>query len=310
MAVFDRFRRPPGAAIIMVPRHRNLPIRAAGLLLVAMLLFSAQDVALKWLTSGYSVPQVIFFGRILAVPLSLYLAIRSGGLGQIRSRRPASHFFRVGLTAADMLMFTTSISLLPLADTVTIGFAAPLIMTALSVPLLKEKVGIQRWAAVVVGFIGVLVVMQPSGAGYGLGAMLALGSAAAFAMVLILTRSLTNTDTVPCMIFWNSMGMAIIMGVLMIPSWRTPVGEDIWIFALNALTGAIGQLLITESFRHGEVSLLAPIQYTSLLWAALFGFVFFHDVPTLTLIVGAVIIIASALYIIEREARQARQPRA
>jgi drug/metabolite transporter (DMT)-like permease len=292
--------------------HSHAPARAALLLMIAMLLFAAQDVALKWLTSGYGVPQVIFFGRFLAVPLALVLAWRNGGLGQLMSRRPGGHLLRIGFTAGDMLMFTTSISMMPLADTVTIGFAAPLIMTVLSILFLREKVGIRRWSAVGIGFVGVLIVMQPSGAGYGLGAMLALGSAASFAMVLILTRALTNTDSIPCMIFWNSMGMAILMGVLMVPDWRTPTGDDIWIFAVNALTGAIGQLLLTESFRHGEVSFLAPIQYTSLLWAAIFGFLFFADVPTPTLLLGAGIIIGSALYIIEREARlgrsRSRQP--
>jgi drug/metabolite transporter (DMT)-like permease len=196
---------------------------------------------------------------------------------------------------------------MPLADTITIGFAAPLIMTVLSVFLLKERVGARRWAAVIVGFIGVVIVMQPSGAGYGTPALFALGSAGAFAAVLILTRSLAATESVPCLMFWNSAAVSAAMAVAMLPHWRTPTGLDIGVFAINAATGAVGQMLITEAFRLGEVSLLAPIQYTSLLWAACFGILIFHDAPTVTLLIGAGVIIASTLYIVEREARMARR---
>ena len=289
------------------PGRHHLPVRAALTLAAAILCFSGQDVALKWLSTDYGIAQSLFFGRILAVPLALWLALRAGTLAQLRTRRPFRHLLRAGCTISDMTMFVASISLMPLADTITIGFAAPLIMTVLSVFLLKERVGPRRWAAVIVGFLGVVIVMQPSGAGYGPPALFALGSATAFATVLILTRSLAATESVPCLMFWNSGIVSAAMAVAMLPSWRTPTGLDLGIFAINAATGAIGQKLITEAFRLGEVSLLAPIQYTSLLWAAFFGFLVFGDKPTLTLLFGASIIIASTLYIVEREARLARR---
>ena len=289
------------------PGRHHLPVRAALLLAGAMLCFSAQDAALKWLSADYGIAESLFFGRFLAVLLALYLANRSGGLAQLRPRRPLLHLLRAGFTISDMSMFVASISLMPLADTITIGFAAPLIMTVASVFVLKERVGPRRWIAVIIGFIGVVIVMQPSGAGYGPPALLALGSATAFAGVLILVRRLATTESVPCLIFWNSTAVSGVMAVAMLPHWRTPAGMDIGIFAANAVTGAIGQMLITEAFRLGEVSLLAPIQYTSLLWATMFGFLIFHDKPTGTLLIGAGIIIASTLYIVEREARLARQ---
>lgn len=289
------------------PGRHHLPVRAALLLAAAMLCFSGQDVALKWLSADYGIAQSLFFGRILAVPLAAWLALRSGGLSRLRGRRPFMHLLRAGFTISDMTMFVASISLMPLADTITIGFAAPLIMTVLSVLLLKERVGPRRWSAVIIGFVGVVIVMQPSGAGYGPPALLALGSAGSFAFVLILVRRMAATDSVPCLMFWNSSVVSVVMAAVMVPHWRTPAGLDIAIFAVNAAAGALGQMLITEAFRLGEVSLLAPIQYTSLLWASLFGFLVFHDKPTVTLLVGAGIIIASTLYIVEREARLARQ---
>ena len=206
----------------------------------------------------------------------------------------------------DMLCFMAAVWLMPLADAITIGFAAPLFMTLLSVPLLRERVGPRRWTAVLLGFVGVVIVMQPSGAGYGLPSLLALGSALAFALIVILTRVLTAIESVPCLMFWNSGIVASAMAVLMLPEWRAPTGWGIWVFMLSAGIGAVAQLLTTEAFRLGEVSLLAPIQYTSLLWAGLFGFAIFGDAPTATLLIGAAVIVASTLYIVEREARLAR----
>ncbi len=286
-------------------RH-HLPVPAALLMAAAILSFSVQDAAIKWLSRDYGLAQIIFFSRILAVPLAVLLAYRSGGLAQLRAKRPLLQVARASLTICDMLCFTAAVWLMPLADAITIGFAAPLFMTMLSVPLLKERVGPRRWTAVLLGFIGVLIVLQPSGAGYGLPSLYALGSALAFSLLIILTRVLTATENVPCLMFWNSGIVASAMFILMLPEWRTPTGWGIWAFALSAGIGAVAQLLITEAFRLGEVSLLAPIQYTSLLWAGFFGYVIFSDAPTMTLLIGAVVIVASALYIIEREARLAR----
>jgi drug/metabolite transporter (DMT)-like permease len=272
----------------------------------AILSFSVQDAAIKWLSRDYGLAQIIFFSRILAVPLAVLLAYRSCGLGQLRTRRPLLQIARASFTVCDMLCFTAAVWLMPLADAITIGFAAPLFMTILSVPLLKERVGPRRWTAVLLGFIGVAIALQPSGAGFGLPSFYALGSALAFAVLIIFTRMLTATETVPCMMLWNSGIVASVMFIAMLWNWHTPTGWGIWIFLLSASIGAVAQLLITEAFRLGEVSLLAPIQYTSLLWAGFFGYVIFGNSPTLTLLVGAAVIVGSALYIVEREARLAR----
>jgi drug/metabolite transporter (DMT)-like permease len=296
-------RRPP--ATPRAGRH-HLPVPAALLMTAAILAFAVQDAAIKWLSRDYGLAQIIFFSRILAVPLAVLLAYRSGGLAQLRTRRPLLQVVRASFTICDMLFFTAAIWLMPLADAITIGFAAPLFMTMLSVPLLKERVGPRRWTAVLLGFIGVVIVLQPSGAGFGLPSLYALGSAFAFAVLIILTRVLTATENVPCLMFWNSGIVASVMFILMLWDWRTPSGWGIWIFIFSAGIGAVAQLLITEAFRLGEVSLLAPIQYTSLLWAGFFGYVIFSDAPTPTLLLGAAVIVASTLYIVEREARLAR----
>ncbi|HUL06663.1 MAG TPA: DMT family transporter [Candidatus Acidoferrum sp.] len=297
--------QPPPSTTPRAGRH-HLPVPAALLMTAAILAFSVQDAAIKWLSKDYGLAQIIFFSRILAVPLAVLLAHRSGGLAQLRPKRPLLHVLRASFTVCDMLCFTAAVWLMPLADAITIGFAAPLFMTMLSVPLLKERVGPRRWTAVLCGFIGVVIVLQPSGAGLGPASFYALGSALAFAILIILTRTLTASEAVPCMMFWNSGLVATVMLVLMLPHWHTPSGWGIWVFLLSAGIGAVAQLLITEAFRLGEVSLLAPIQYTSLLWASFFGYAIFGDAPTPMLLLGAAVIVASTLYIVEREARLAR----
>jgi drug/metabolite transporter (DMT)-like permease len=281
----------------------HAPVKGVALMAAAVAAFSAQDATMKWLTDGYGVPQILFFGRLLAVPLAMALALRAGGMGLLKTRRPAQHALRGLYVIATMLLFTYALKLLPIADAIAICFAAPLFMTALSVPLLRERVGPRRWAAVAVGFGGVIVILQPSGAGFGLPGLLALGSAGAYALLLIASRKLTATENGPCLMFWNSFSMVAIMGAAMAWDFRMPVGVDIAVFAGAAVFGALGQLFVTEAFRYGEVSLLAPIEYTALIWATLYGWLLWGHLPTLTVLAGAAIIIASSAYIVQREAR-------
>jgi drug/metabolite transporter (DMT)-like permease len=206
-----------------------------------------------------------------------------------------------------MTLFMIALKLLPLADAIAIGFASPLFCTALSVPLLKERVGPRRWAAVFIGLCGVLVILQPSGTGFGTGALAALGACFAYAFLLIASRAMSATESVPCLMFWNAFTMFVVMGGWMIFDWRTPTGTDIYIFGQIAVIGAIGQYLVTAAFRHGEVSLLVPIEYLGLVWATALGYIFWSDIPTLTVFAGAAIIIASSAYIIHRETRTSRR---
>jgi drug/metabolite transporter (DMT)-like permease len=285
-------------------RQIHAPVVATLLVLATYFVWMVHDTIIKLLTSGYAIPQIIFFGRALAVPISFFLTTKRVGLGGLRSHRIGSHFLRALSSLADIVFFVSAIALTSLANTTTITFSAPLIMTILSAVFLHENVGWRRWTAVVMGFLGVLIVLQPSGAGLGVASIFAIGSAVAYAIFLILTRAMTRHEPVPVMILWNSGLVMIFMGIWMIPVWRTPTPED-WVrFIAIAVTGAIGQFTTTEAFRMGEASLLAPLQYTSLIWAALFGYVVFDDVPSATLWVGAAVIMMSALYIVLYEHRK------
>ena len=287
-------------------RQTHAPAIASVLTLVAMVIWTAHDVFIKLLTAGYSIPQIVFFSRILAVPLGLYLMIGKSGFLGVHPSRVGQHLFRAALSIIDMLCFASALALTSIANTITINFAAPLIMTILSVLFLRERAGWRRWLAVIVGFVGVVVVLQPSAAGFSAASFFALGSAVAYAVFLTLTRAMTAHEPVSTMIVWNSSVVMIVMAILMMPDWQTPSSRDwVW-FGLLAATGAAGQFLSTEAFRLGEASFLAPLQYTALIWATLFGYLVFADFPTPTLWLGAAIIFCATLYLVQHEHRHGK----
>jgi len=288
-------------------RQIHAPVVATLLILTAYFVWMVHDTIIKLLTSGYAISQIIFFGRALAVPISLFLTTKRVGLNGLRPHRIGPHFLRAIFSVADIVFFVSAIALTSLANTTTITFSAPLIMTILSALFLHETVGWRRWTAVVIGFLGVLIVLQPSGAGLGVASIFGMGSAVTYAIFLILTRAMTRHEPVPVMILWNSGLVMIFMGIWMIPFWKTPSPQEWMWFIAIAVTGAIGQFTTTEGFRVGEASLLAPLQYTSLIWAALFGYLVFKDVPSLTLWVGAAVIITSTLYIVLHEHRSSQR---
>jgi len=189
-----------------------------------------------------------------------------------------------------------------LADTVAITFVSPLIMCALAVPMLKEHIGPRRWIAIVIGFGGVLVITQPSGVGFGLGAALALAAALGSAFEIILTRRMSATESSQAILFWSSVLMIVAFGAVLPFAWTTPSLADLPAIAVLAISGSCAQFCLVQAFRYGEVSMLAPLEYSGLIWATLFGYLFWGDLPTLTVIGGVAIIVASSAYVAHREA--------
>jgi drug/metabolite transporter (DMT)-like permease len=284
-------------------------MKAVGLALFGYFLWPLHDTVIKLLTEGYSTAQILFFGRLLSVPVSVGLILYRQGVAGLGSKRPWLHAARGALSIVDMILFVSAIALTSLANAITISFASPLIMTALSVMVLGERVNWKQWLAVAAGFLGVVIVFQPSAAGFGPASVYAFGSAVAYAVFLIFTRAMTRTESIPSMMFWNSSLVMLAMGVMMMPDWKTPVGDDLWLFVYLSFSGVLAQYVTTAAFRYGEASLLAPIQYTALVWAAIAGYLVFGDVPSGTLWVGAAVIMAATLYVIRGEAagRRARR---
>jgi drug/metabolite transporter (DMT)-like permease len=289
--------------------RRSFPVRGLVYMGLGVFCMSVVDAASKQLVGGYSLAQVMFFTRIMGPFFAIALAMSQGGLLTLGTRRMGWHLLRGIVSAATAVTFVASLRLLPLADAVAITFVSPLLMSALSVPMLRERVGPRRWAAILVGFIGVVVVLQPSGAGFGLGAMLALFAALTYALSLNMSRLMSDTETSQSILFWFSTSMLLGSGLLMLFDWQTPGLFDCLLFALLAVAASLGQFCVIQALRYGQVSLLAPLEYSALIWATSFGFIFWGEFPTPTVLLGAVIIILSSLYVVQREALAARRAR-
>jgi drug/metabolite transporter (DMT)-like permease len=262
---------------------------------------SVMDGLIKWSVGVFPVAQVVFVRSVFVLLMLVAVLARSGALHAIRTRRPFGHLLRVSLTVASILTFFEAIRLLPLATVIAIGFGAPLIMTALSVPLLRERVGPHRWTAIVVGFVGVLVITRPGPDGLEWPALVALISSVLFATHLVTARWLARTETDAALMFWQNLGTLIVSGALTPFVW-VPVGAAE--FGIIAAMGAlllIGQYCTVRAFRTAPVGVVAPFQYVELIWATLIGYVFWSEMPALNVWIGAAIVIASGLYLVWRE---------
>lgn len=290
---------------------RRQPVLGMVYMLVAILAFSAMDAAAKWLTTGYHVVEIAILSRILSPFFALAVAQHQGGLQTLKTRHFGWHIARAVANGVTLVAFFAALKYLPLADTIAITFVSPLIMCALAVPLLKEHVGPRRWTAIVIGFAGVLVITQPSGVGFGIGVVLALTAALGDATGIIITRRMSGTESSHSQLFWSSLVLFAAFGTVLPFVWVTPSGDDWLIIAILALSGTFAQFSLAQAFRYGEVSLLAPLDYSGLVWAGLLGFIVWGDVPTPVVLAGSAIIISAGIYIVRREAmlrRCARPP--
>jgi drug/metabolite transporter (DMT)-like permease len=206
--------------------------------------------------------------------------------------------------------FFAALKYLPLADCIVIAFAAPIFVTALSGPMLGEKVGWRRWSAVAVGFAGVVVAVDPTGSwagDTGLGIGLVLGSALAYALTLLTLRGLSGKEHTHNLLFYSTAFTVVVAAIPGIIYWQ-PIGwHAAGVMLIQGLASASGQMAMIRAFRFGEASMLAPIEFTALIWATLFGFWFWDELPTVTVLVGAALIIGASLYIAHREARLANR---
>ena len=270
--------------------------------------FAVSDAIVKWVAGDYHFTQIILIRSLVAVPIALLLVARSGGLHRLGFVNHRIVLMRVVFGTTSFVTFIEALKVLPLAETVAVSFAGPLFITALSVPLLKEKVGPRRWAAVAVGFIGVLIIMEPGTAVFQPAALWALASAAFYALAAIATRKLAVATSTSVILVWVNGYVLVIMalGVVLLDAWVAMDWFDLMLLLGIAFASTIGQYLGVEAFRRAAPSLLAPFDYVALIWAGLLGFVIWHDVPSWSLVAGSAVLVMSGLYILQRERALAR----
>lgn len=279
--------------------------------LAGLLGMSVMDACAKFLGEGYAISQIILLRNGVGALVVLLFVLATGkGFAPLRAHHIGLLTLRTifGLTAG--FLFFTGLRYLPLADAFAIAFTAPLFITALSAPLLGEQVGIRRCGAVLVGFVGVLIVIQPGTSSFRTEALLPLGAALAYALTMLVSRRLTWDMTTSAIMFWPSLGATLAALVLMPIQWRTPSPLDLSIFIFMGLIGTVGMALIVQGYRFAPASVIAPFDYSALLWAILLGWLIWGDLPGPEVWVGASILISSGLYILHRETRRREQNRA
>ena len=288
-----------GAQIVVGTQDR--PLVGIGWIVTAGCTLSVMDGLIKWSVGVFPVAQVVFIRSAFVLVMLGALLMHSGGLSAIRTKRPLGHLLRVALTVASILSFFESVRLLPLATVIAIGFGAPLFMTALSVPVLRERVGAHRWTAIAIGFVGVLVITQPGPDGLEWPALLALLSSMLFAAHLVTARYLARPETDAALMFWQNFGVFLCSGLLAPFVWAPVAAMDLAVVATMGVLLLVGQYCTVRAFRSAPVGAVAPFQYTELIWAAVIGYVFWHEVPPSNVWFGAIIVVASGLYVIWRE---------
>ncbi len=277
---------------------------AIAFVLLAVALFSAMDALSKILAATYD-PLEVVWGRYLAI-LAMLAPLVLRDPRALATARPRLQLLRGVTVLGAALLFIAGLARLPIADATAIGFAAPLLVTALSIPLLGERVGPRRWAAVSAGFLGVLIVVRPGSGALGWAALLPLLSAACWGLSLVVTRRMRGGDRpLTTLLYSTVIGFAASSTALPLV-WQPP-GAGAW--ALMVLMGALsaaGQYLLIAGLARGDASLLAPFSYSQMIWSTLTGFFVFGTVPTAWTWCGAAIIVASGIYIAHRERLRAR----
>ena len=293
--------------------HSSRPAqsRALGILLrlgaTTSFAFMAAMIKLGY-EAGVSTPELAFYRFAFGLPPLLGWIWWSGNAGAWRTRRPAAHVWRAVVGLSTMLLAFSSLAYLPLAESTTIGFAAPLFAVMLSALVLKEQVGLHRWSAVAVGLVGVLLLMRPEGRDLpAIGLALAVAAAFGVGVVTITIRQIGRTEHPQTTVLWFSLLSMLALGTLM-PFYAALHDGRTWlILAALGTFGGFGQIFLTASLRFAPVSVVVPFDYAQLLWSVLLGWLIFSNQPPATTWLGAAVIIASGLYTLYREHRLGRE---
>ena len=277
-------------------------------MLVSVLLFATMDSLVKWLSADYPTFQIMFFRSAVALlPVSFFIA-RAGGISILKTGRPVLHLVRCCMGVCAMWCAFTGIARLPLADAMAIFHSAPILMTALSVPLLKEQVGIRRWIAVIVGFIGVLMVVKPGTDVFSSGALFMITAALLVGSASNLIRVLSKTEDPACITFYFTFTTTVVSSLLAFNyGWETPSDGDLLLLIAVGVLGGCAQYFMTVSFKHAEVGLVSPLKYLMIVIGGIYGYLFWSEIPDAVSLMGIGIIIASGVYTMHRETLVARQ---
>ena len=299
-----RVGAPPRRFAMPVPSREEV---RAGIfyMMGSVFVFSLINALVKWEAARYPLNEVVFFRCVFSLVPCLALLGTSGGIRLLRTHRLKEHIGRGVMQFISMISIFAAFGMMPLADAVAIGFSSPLFLTVLSIPLLGERVGRHRWAAVLVGFAGVLLMVR-AGGGFGggfasTGAALVLMSAAIGASVTIAVRRMTLTEASATLVTYQALVTTLLSAALLPFAWTTPGWQDALMLAAIGVCSGVGQFWWTQAFRFAPAAVAAPFSYLTMVWALILGYLVWGDVPTPMLVGGAMVVAASGLYILYRE---------
>jgi S-adenosylmethionine uptake transporter len=279
-------------------------------MLLGYFMFSLNDAMGKWLVAGYSVAQVLLIRSVGALLLIGPSLARQPAGALLGAERPRLQWLRALMALGDTALFYAAVVYLPLADVITFYMAGPIYMAAMAHRFLNERLSARKWVAIALGFVGVVIAMRPSSAAFSWTSLLALLGSISFSASLVLGRHLRRTPD-PVLAAWQSLVAAMGGGALLLGNavfgdaipgaWATPGWRDLGAMLLLGAVACAANLLMTRALKALPASTLAPLQYTLLLWAVVFGYVFFGDLPDAQLVVGCAVIVSASLLLLKRK---------
>ncbi|MTI09987.1 DMT family transporter [Curvivirga aplysinae] len=294
---------PSAASQAKAPAHNESnTVKGIYLVTISTLLFSLMDGLIKWTGESYPVMQLLFFRTVFAmIPISITLW-KAGGLKLLKTEQPFIHFLRGTVGMCAMFFVFTSFIKLPMAEVVSITFAAPIIVSIMAAIFLKERVGIHRGLAILAGFIGVLIIIQPGPGILSSDTIYPIMAAILMATAMLILRILGKKDHGSVIAFYFTLYGIIVSSIgISVQGWIMPSGID-WILLISiGVLGGLAQYFATRSFAVAEVAVVSPFKYTALIWAATMAYLIWGEVPGWEVWAGASVIVASSLYILHRE---------
>jgi drug/metabolite transporter (DMT)-like permease len=292
---------PLNADIPAPTLRRDHPARGIALILVSAVFLSCSDVTAKYLAGSLPAIEIASIRYSVFFLILLPAILRTGPARALSSARPGLQVFRALGLVGSSILFISSLSYLPIAEATATSFAAPLIITVLSIPILGETVGPRRWAATAVGLIGVLIVVRPGTSAFQPASLLPLLAALSWASAVVVTRRTSAADTALTTLAYSAIIGTLVLVALLPFVWVVPDWRALAFGVLIGCAATAGHWLIVLAFRYGDASVLAPFTYTQLVWSTLLGILLFGTVPDRWTLVGAGVIVASALYTAHRE---------
>ncbi len=269
--------------------------------LLSVFLFSTMEIFVKFLSYDYPTGQIVFARGFFGIIPILFIIPKKNFINSFKTKNIKLHFLRTLTGCFALVSIFIGIKYLPLADAISITFAAPLFATFFSILFLKEIVGKKRWFAIIIGFVGILIVLKPGTSLFSIYSIFPIFFCIGFAASATAIKILSRTDKNYLIAFYYTLGLTFVSIFLNPLSWKIPSSQDFFIFFLIGITGSLGNIVITEAYRKAEVSLITPIKYLNLIFAIIFGYILFNEIPSILTIIGSLFIISSTIIIFTRE---------